>query len=474
MDIQFNSQEKHILDAITSCADQMGVDAYLIGGYVRDKIIGRQTDDIDVVCIGSGVDLAIAVAKFLKIRKPTIFQRFGTAMIKHEDLEIEFVGARKESYSENSRKPAVETGTLEDDQNRRDFTINSLAISLNKESWGAFLDPFGGIADIERKLIRTPLEPGLTFSDDPLRMLRAIRFASQLKFKIDEITLEGIKSNKSRISIVSQERIITELNKIVLSPKPSIGFMYLLDSGLIELIFPEMYDLKGAEYLDGRGHKDNYIHTLQVLDNVATKSDDLWLRWAAIMHDIGKPKTKRYNKKVGWTFHGHDAVGAGMTPSIFRRLKLPLDAKMHYVKKLVRLHLRPISLTKADITDSAIRRLLYDAGDDIDDLMTLCEADITTKNQKKMERFLVNYQIVKAKMVEIEEKDNLRNWQPPITGEEIMKTFNIPPSRNVGDIKNAIREAILDGVISNDYEDAYSFMIQKAKEIGIDTSNVTS
>lgn len=453
----------HIGDA----ADHLGVSAYLIGGYVRDKILGRPTQDMDVVSIGQGIDLAYETAKRLGTSKPKVFKRFGTAMIKYRDLELEFVGARKESYSEDSRKPAVEDGTLEDDQNRRDFTINALAYGLNGDVKNQFLDPFGGLTDLENKIIRTPLPPDKTFSDDPLRMMRAIRFATQLHFEIEEETLASIKRNAHRIEIVSKERILTELNKIILSTEPSIGFKYLLDVGLIQLIFPEMHALCGAEYVDGRGHKDNYYHTIQVLDNVARNSDDLWLRWAAIMHDIGKPRTKRYNQKTGWTFHGHDAVGANMTPKIFRRLKLPLDAKMHYVKKLVRLHLRPISLTKENITDSAIRRLLFDAGDDIDDLMTLCEADITTKNSRKMQRYLTNYGIVKEKMKEIEEKDQIRNWQPPISGEIIMKTFELSPCREVGVIKNAIREAILDGDISNDYESAYQYMLDKAAEIGI-------
>jgi poly(A) polymerase len=470
LQIHFNKTEDFIVKTISDCADQMNVPTYLIGGYVRDKILNRETDDIDVVCLGSGIALAESVARSLKIRKPTIFKTFGTAMIKYSDIEIEFVGARKESYQIDSRKPAVEEGSIEDDQNRRDFTINALAYSLNKNAFGTFLDPFDGLTDLSAGLIRTPLDPNKTFSDDPLRMLRAIRFATQLNFRIDDITFQGIIDNKERIKIVSVERIIVELNKIILSPIPSIGFIYLLDSGLIELIFPEMYDLRGAEYVDGKGHKDNYYHTIQVLDNVAKKSDDLWLRWAAILHDIGKPSTKWYSKKVGWTFHGHDAVGAGMTPGIFRRFKLPMDQKMHFVKNLVRLHLRPISLTKEDITDSAIRRLLFEAGEDIDALMILCEADITTKNDQKMRRFLQNYEIVKLKMKEIEERDHLRNWQPPISGEDIMDTFNIPPSRIVGDIKNAIREAILDGNIENNYEDAHSFMLTIAKEMGINLS----
>ncbi len=467
MEIEFSKRELRILRAVQACADELQLESYLIGGYVRDKILDRPTKDIDVVCIGDAIHLSTAVAKRLKVGRPKIFKRFGTAMIREGDLEIEFVGARKESYSPDSRKPSVTKGTLQDDQNRRDFTINALAYSLNEATWGTFLDPFDGLSDLESQIIRTPTDPDKTFSDDPLRMMRAVRFATQLGFAIEDVTLEGIKRNAHRISIVSQERITTELNKIILAAQPSVGFKYLLDTGLIQLIFPDMYELYGVDYVDGRGHKDNYYHTIQVLDNVARSSDDLWLRWAAIMHDIGKPKTKRFKKSLGWTFHGHDAVGAGMTPKIFRNLKLPLDHKMLYVKKLVRLHLRPISLTKENITDSAIRRLLYEAGEDIDDLMTLCEADITTKNPRKMERYLANYEIVKEKMIELEEKDNLRNWQPPISGEEIMNTFQIPPSRQVGIIKNAIREAILDGVIANNHEDAYQFMLKKAEEIGI-------
>lgn len=433
--------------------------------------MGRKSKDIDVVCIGDGIQLAQLVAKLLIVSPPVIFKKYGTAMITYQGLEIEFVGARKESYSFDSRNPEVTKGTLEDDQNRRDFSINALAYSLNTINYGLLLDPFGGIDDIENKIIRTPTDPNITFSDDPLRMMRAIRFATQLNFSIDETTFKGIVNNRERIKIVSYERIINELNKIIMAPVPSIGFKYLMDSGLIEIIFPEMDRLKGAEYVDGIGHKDNYYHTLQVLDNVALKSDNLWLRWAAIMHDIGKPRTKRFDPNLGWTFHGHDAVGASMTPKIFKRFKLPLDNKMHFVQTLVRLHLRPISLTNDNITDSAIRRLLYEAGDIVDDLMILCEADITTKNPKKMNRFLANYEIVKKKMKEIEELDHLRNWQPPISGEEIMKVFGIPPSRTVGEIKNAIREAILDGDISNSYEQAHSFMLKKGEAFGLKPQN---
>lgn len=465
--INLTQAEERVLRQIGSVADELSLDCYLIGGYVRDKLLGRECVDIDVVCIGDAILLATKVAKKLNVQKPTIFKRFGTAMIKYNGFELEFVGARKESYSIDSRKPIVQNGSLEDDQKRRDFTINALAFSLNTSSWGKMLDPFEGLKDLSNGVIRTPLEPDQTFSDDPLRMLRAIRFATQLHFEIHPLTIEGIKNSANRIEIVSQERITTELNKIVKSAIPSVGFQLLHEVGLIELIFPAMAKLRGVDYVDGKGHKDNYFHTIQVLDNVAKSSNDLWLRWAAIMHDIGKPKTKRYNNKVGWTFHGHDAVGAGMTPGIFRKLKLPLDHKMKYVQKLVRLHLRPISLTKENITDSAIRRLIYDAGDDVEDLMTLCEADITTKNERKQKKFLANYKLVKQKMIEIEEKDQIRNWQPPISGEEIMKSFGIGPCREVGMIKNAIKEAILDGVVSNSYEDAHSFMLTKAKEMGI-------
>lgn len=467
LQLSFSEKEQHVLSAITNAADKLDLDTYLIGGYVRDKIMGRPSEDMDVVCVGDGILLAEKAASQLGVANPVVFKRFGTAMIKYDNLEIEFVGARKESYSPESRNPTVDAGSLEDDQNRRDFSINALAYRLNSDGYGRFLDPFGGLDDISNKIIRTPMAPDRTFSDDPLRMLRAIRFATQLDFSIDQDTLNGIMRNKDRIRIITYERIITELNKIILSSVPSTGFKYLMDCGLIQLIFPEMHELKGAEYIDGIGHKDNYYHTLQVLDNVAKVSDDLWLRWAAILHDIGKPKTKRFDAKAGWTFHGHDAVGAGMVPKIFRKMKLPLDHKMHYVKKLVRLHLRPISLTNENITDSAVRRLLYDAGEDIDDLMILCEADITTKNYRKLNRFLANYEIVKQKMIEIEEKDHLRNWQPPISGEEIMSTFGIPPSRTVGNIKNAIKEAILDGEIDNNYDEAYAFMIKKAESLGI-------
>jgi poly(A) polymerase len=453
---------------IAQCADDLGVEAFVIGGFVRDIFLERTNKDIDVVALGRGIDLAEAVQKKLGDEVHlSVFKNFGTAQIKYNDIEVEFVGARKESYRKESRKPIVEDGSLEDDQNRRDFTMNALAIGLNKSNFGKLLDPFNGVKDLENKIIRTPLDPDITYSDDPLRMMRAIRFASQLGFVIEEYSFDAIKKNKERISIVSKERITDELNKIILSPVPSVGFKLLFDSGLLELIFPQMVKLYGVETVNGKSHKDNFYHTLEVLDNVCKNSDNLWLRWSAILHDIAKPATKRFEEKKGWTFHGHEDKGARMVPKIFAELKLPLNEKMKYVQKLVLLHLRPIVLAKSDITDSAIRRLLFKAGDDIDELMILCDADITTKSFAKKQRYLKNFELVREKLKELEEKDRIRNWQPPISGEQIMEIFHIPAGREVGIIKNAIREAILDGIIRNDYQEAFDFMVEKAKGLNI-------
>ena len=469
MKIEFTELELAIAEAVSEAAASLDVQAFTIGGFVRDKLLGRvkKDADIDIVCVGDGIKLAKKTCEVLCVKdKIVVFKRFGTAMINYKGTEIEFVGARKESYSSDSRKPEVESGTIEDDQNRRDFTINALAIPLDGGSYQNVIDPFNGVKDMEKKIIRTPLDPDKTFSDDPLRMMRAIRFATQLYYDIDPVTFEGIKRNAHRIEIISAERITTELNKIICSPEPSIGFNLLSDSGLLQLIFPEFEKLRGIEIKNGIGHKDNYYHTLEVLDNICRETDNLWLRWAAILHDIAKPDTKRFDNTVGWTFHGHEVVGTRIANYIFKRMKLPLDHKLKYVQKMIRLHLRPISLTKEDISDSAIRRLLFDAGDDIDDLMTLCKADITSKNRMKVARIKENYELVKQKLVEVEENDKIRNWQPPITGEIIMETFSLKPSRAVGDIKLSIREAILEGDIANDYDAAYAYMIKKGQELG--------
>ena len=503
MDIKCNDEELFIFKKISEAGEQLNMPVYVIGGFVRDKILNRPDKDLDIVCIGDGIELAKKTAqKFTPKPEVNIFKTFGTAQIKifpkqvsnkavpyfserdseevankpcpspsergwGEVFEIEFVGARKESYNYNSRKPEVESGTLDEDRMRRDFTINTLAISLNKNDFGKLIDPLNGITDIDNKILRTPLPPDQTFSDDPLRMMRAIRFATQLNFSIFPETYEAIKRNAHRIKIVSAERITDELNKIILTEKPSVGFDLLYKSGLLQLIFPQMVALAGAEYIDGKGHKDNFYHTLQVLDNIAPNTDDLWLRWAAVLHDIAKPVTKKFEEGHGWTFHGHEVVGGRMVSKIFAQLKLPQNEKMKFVKKIVELHLRPISLTKENITDSAIRRLIFDAGDDIEALMTLCKADITSKNKQKVQLFLSNFDMVEKRLKEVEESDHLRNWQPPITGEIIMNEFGLPPSRIVGEIKNAVREAILDGLIPNQYDAAFEYMTKIANDLSV-------
>ena len=476
-----NTSKENILEHIShpvfrlvgEVADEMNRECYVVGGYVRDIILERKSKDIDFVTVGSGIDVAKGVAQKVGRDKShlAVFKTYGTAQVKAMGLELEFVGARRESYNRNSRNPIVEDGTLNDDQKRRDFTINAMAISVNAKTWGKLLDPFDGVGDIVRKLIRTPLDPNITFSDDPLRMMRAVRFATQLGFDIEQATFAAIKRNANRLKIITRERIAEELMKIMRSPSPSRGFILLDKSGLLPLICPELANLKGIDTVNGRGHKDNFLHTMQVLDNVAAESDNEWLRWAALFHDIGKPATKHWDEKQGWTFHNHNFIGEKMIPRIFSKMRLPLNEHMKYVKKLVGLHMRPIALVEEEVTDSAVRRMLFEAGDDIDDLMILCRADITSKNQEKVKRFRDNYELVKQKLIDIEEKDRVRNFQPPVDGQEIMDTFGLSPSRPVGVIKDAIKDAILDGVINNDYSQAYRFMMRKAEEQGIKPIN---
>ena len=460
--------ENKIFSIVSDIVSDKDLPCFVIGGYVRDLLMKRESDDIDIVVLGSGIDLAKEVAERIGPgTRVNVFRNFGTAMLRYENLEIEFVGARKESYRSDSRKPVVEDGTLEDDQKRRDFTINALALSLNRNSFGELIDPFNGLDDIERKIIRTPLEPDITYSDDPLRMMRAIRFATQLDFRIEEQSLKSIARNRERISIISQERITDELNKIMAVPQPSSGFRLLDKTGLLPLLMHEVAAMKGVEEKEGKGHKDNFHHSLKVLDNLSARSDNIWLRWAALLHDIGKPLTKKYSEEHGWTFHGHDFTGSKIIPGFFNRLRLPMGLPMKYVQKLVLLHLRPIVLAQEEVTDSAVRRLLFEAGDDIDDLMDLCESDITSKNDEKVRRYLNNFKLVRQKLIEIEEKDRIRNFQPPVDGEFIMKTFGLPPCREVGIIKDSIKDAILDGVIGNNFEEAYTLMLAKAAELGL-------
>ncbi|WP_103865278.1 CCA tRNA nucleotidyltransferase [Aquimarina sp. I32.4] len=457
-----------IFNTIIQASENLQLDSYVIGGFVRDHILQRGTaKDIDIVTVGSGIALAKEVSKLLPHRpKVQIFKTYGTAMLKADDIEIEFVGARKESYSEDSRNPIVENGTLTDDQNRRDFTINALALHLSTKNKGDILDPFNGLEDLQSKIIRTPLNPDITYSDDPLRMMRAIRFATQLNFKIESTSLKAIIDNKDRIKIITKERIVDELHKILLSKKPSIGFKLLEQTGLLAYILPEITALKGIDEVEGQKHKDNFYHSLEVVDNIANNTDNLWLRWAALLHDIGKAPTKRFSKKVGWTFHGHEFVGSKMVFKLFKRLKMPLNDKMKFVQKMVLMSSRPIVIA-SEVTDSAVRRLVFDAGDYIEQLMTLCEADITTKNPKRFKKYHNNFKIVRQKMIEVEERDHIRNFQPPVTGEEIMTTFNIRPSREIGIIKEAIKEAILEGEIPNEHEAAYEYMIRKGEELGL-------
>lgn len=462
-----------IFEFISQTADELGLECYVVGGYVRDLFLKRPSKDIDVVVVGSGIKIAEAFGKKLgRGAHVSVFRTFGTAQVKYHDTEVEFVGARKESYTHDSRKPIVENGTLEDDQNRRDFTINAMAVCMNKDRFGELVDPFDGLKDLEDRIIRTPLDPDITFSDDPLRMMRCIRFATQLNFYIEDETFDALERNKERINIISKERIADELNKILLSPIPSKGFVDLDRCGLLPLIFPELAALQGVEIKNGRAHKDNFYHTLEVLDNISRFTDNLWLRWAALLHDIGKPRTKRWEPRVGWTFHNHNYIGGKMIPEIFRKMKLPMNEKMKYVEKLVELHMRPIVIADDIVTDSAVRRLLFEAGDDIDDLMTLCEADITSKNEVRKQRFLDNFKLVRQKLKDLEEKDRIRNFQPPVDGAEIMYVFDLQPCREIGSLKSSIKDAILDGVIPNEHDAAFEYMLKKAKDMGLKPVNL--